>query len=334
MLDSANKYRCLDMTGLESFVTGGIMPVRDLRKDGSWRALKYEDMLFLAEAKRERQHWKALPAERYSPPGRILNDLHAKNAWIHENISGEYINPHTSDGKVYISRESVLPQGLVSAATIGDAITGKEITFEESGAGATWRSKLGAEEIRKAYRNVKKMGRTIWSVGLGDIVESVTETGIYVRSDGSQSTPTQRTYTPAYYAQLYAKSHSGYYGTSWTFSSLSYKAQVAAYPFAKEAWLLLRFETDRWSTPTSTYGEVAAFKCAVNDGVISAPGLDLLSYASDLCGMHGIEYANSPTYSENATGMINLVDAALVVDHEFPAEIDSVEGWNGLANGI
>ena len=54
MLDSASGYECLDMTGLDWAITGNIMPKRDAQKDGSWRAMKYEDLLFLKEAYQER----------------------------------------------------------------------------------------------------------------------------------------------------------------------------------------------------------------------------------------------------------------------------------------
>lgn len=56
MLDEPGKYRFIDSfaRNFKNFVHGDILPVRDLRKDGSWRCLKLEDLLFLTEALKER----------------------------------------------------------------------------------------------------------------------------------------------------------------------------------------------------------------------------------------------------------------------------------------
>ena len=69
MLSRAGDYEILDVTGLESFITGQIMPVRN---GGEKRILKYEDLLFLEEGNLERNRWTAIDRDnitRVSPPG-------------------------------------------------------------------------------------------------------------------------------------------------------------------------------------------------------------------------------------------------------------------------
>lgn len=77
MVSDAKDYCELDVSRLEGFIRGDIFPVRKMRGDGSWRSEKYEDMLFLDEARLERMYWHTpLPREkRKTPPGRMLSRL-------------------------------------------------------------------------------------------------------------------------------------------------------------------------------------------------------------------------------------------------------------------
>lgn len=81
MLDDATDYERIDMTDFADFISGGVLPVRDNRGDGSWRALKYEDLLFLLESVHERRMafcesypsqdkggWPAYLAQNFMPP--------------------------------------------------------------------------------------------------------------------------------------------------------------------------------------------------------------------------------------------------------------------------
>lgn len=75
MIDSASNYKEMDVSTLSGFISGGIFPVRKKKIDGSWRRLKYEDLLFLKEGKLERKKWKDYTErqELASAPGRIFS---------------------------------------------------------------------------------------------------------------------------------------------------------------------------------------------------------------------------------------------------------------------
>jgi hypothetical protein len=154
MLSSARDYTCLDLTGVEGFIKGDIYPVRKARGDGSYRALKYEDLLYLHEAKLKRENYANSTFEKQKPYGRNFS-----NSAFEDVVSFSILDNHVlkegwdlSGTKSLTTNDMSFYPGMAVMLEIG-AFTSVNVS---NGTAHRFLSKSNVEE---AYENIKKTVR-------------------------------------------------------------------------------------------------------------------------------------------------------------------------------
>lgn len=315
MISSAIGYEWVNVAGLSSFITGDILPVRDNRGDGSWQRLKYEDLLFLMEAQLERANWRYAPSASVTPLGRALNRALTINQGIWPSASG-WVNE-------YLDREAAMPTGIVattSSATIPAACGIGAAPFATRPAN-NYQRLLAANDIRTMFYNVKLATRTVTSVTAQDLATSWTGTTVYTDSNGS-SGPTSNPFS--LWGVLWNHGNATFVGSPYDVISITYKSEIATYPHASAATLLVKVRSNLDGGAAIWY-DVVALPCSVTAGAVAVPSLSGL--AQQIAALHGLNYTTAPGYITTGGGNIRITNMALVVDHVFPAEINSVN-WN------
>lgn len=315
MISSAIGYEWVNVAGLSSFITGDILPVRDNRGDGSWQRLKYEDLLFLMEAQLERANWRYASSASVTPLGRALNRTLTINQGIWPSESG-WVNE-------YLDREAAMPTGIVattSSATIPAACGIGAAPFAARPAN-NYQRLLAADDIRTMFYNVKLATRTVTSVTAQDLAISWTGTTVYTKSDGSSGPPSDP--FPSW-GVLWNHGNATRVGSPYDVISITYKSEIATYPHASAATLLVKVKSNL-DGGTVIWYDVVALPCSVTAGAVAVPSLSGL--AQQIAALHGLNYTTAPGYIKTGGGNISITDMALVVDHVFPAEINSVN-WN------
>lgn len=315
MISSASGYEWVNVTPLSGFIMGDIMPVRDNRGDGSWRRLKYEDLLFLMEAQLERANWRYAASASVTPLGRALRRLLTLNQGIWPSASG-WVNE-------YLDREAAMPTGIVattSSAAIPAACGIGAAPFAARPSSSSLRQ-LKADELRRMFYNVKLATRTVTSVTDQDLATSWTGTTVYTQSDGSSNSgnPVAR------WGLLWNHGNATRVGSPYIVISITYKSEIATYPHATAATLLVKVHSRFTKSGGGEFYDIVALPCSVSAGAIAVPSLS--GIAQQIAALHGLNYTTAPGYITTGGGDINITDMALVVDHEFPAEINSVN-WN------
>ena len=330
MLSSAAGYKCVNVTNpdLAGYITGDIMPVRDKRQDGSSRIVKYEDLLFIQEAYTERKSWREIPSTKAAAKGRNLSN-NEKYAITHLSSSdyGDYYS-----GTIDLATLSPTTVSS-SSGRWWEPVTGQQIINSltdpfPSQAGAA-RLRLDADKVRLAFWNVEKLKITAVSVNDTAILTQYKYDVANAYSDGSLSGRTQYTFnnydgaTPIIF-NVATSSRS----TAWnkaTIFTYANSRQIDTYPWAKEAVLLVLVS---FSNAGTSGLEIVPVQCTVTDGVVTFPAFLGDSFTQGVCARHGIVFLASPSYQQSGTSRtVRLVKFALLVKHEFPAEIGSLN-WN------
>lgn len=314
MISSASGYEWVNVTPLSGFISGDIMPVRDDREDGSWQRLKYEDLLFLMEAQLERANWRYAPSALVTPPGRVLKRAVTLNQGIWPSDSG-WVNE-------YFDREAAMPTGIVATTqgvTIPAACGINAAPFAARPAN-NYQRRLAADDIRTMFYNVKLATRTVTSVTAQDLATSWTGTTVYTQSDGTQNvgTPYEG------WGVLWDHGNATRVGSPYEVISITYKSEIATYPHASAATLLVKVES-ALDNVTGIWYDVVALPCSVTAGAVAVPSLSGL--AQQIAAVHGLNYTTAPGFITTGGGLIGIGDMALVVDHVFPAEINSLN-WD------
>lgn len=311
MISSASGYKWVNVTPLSGFITGDIMPVRDNRGDGSWQRLKYEDLLFLMEAQLERANWRYAPSASVTPPGRGLRRTVTLNQGIWPASSGWVLD--------YLNRDAAMPTGLVSttaSASIPAACGIGAAPFAARPANGN-PLKLAADELRTMFYNVKLATRTVTSVTAQDLATSWMGTTVYTKSDGSSSSGDP----VSSWGELWSHVNATRVGSPYDVISITYKPHIATYPHASAATLLVKVS----SVGAETWLDVVALPCSVTNGAVGVPSLG--GIAAQTAAAHGLNYTTAPGYITTGGGSIGISGMALVVDHTFPAEINSIN-WS------
>ena len=360
MLNSAADYKCVDVTGFPSGTfTGEVLPKRDNRGDGSWRAMKYEDLLFLQEAKQERLFWFKTQQTKVAPLGRKLDKYAMKiNANIETNPG---TTPSSTDdvsglggGKWYVNKDTVLSVGIESMRDTGYYSYDEMLKGYLSGKGASLITdsqfavigtdiRLSADDVRKAYFNLKKLKRTCYksSTTFIDPNSSSSSTEQYETRygdtggvQGSSLSYLDLLYWFEFEERRNSISRCVLHGFQYGFKDV-----ITTLPYAKSAKLLLLVKTrvcnmvelsyfDTFEeTNVREYFDVVTCDCTVSNGAIHLPSIDTDSIASDILSSHSITRRTSVEYSLNDIAYVSVVSHCFVVDHDFPAEIDSLN-WN------
>lgn len=314
MISSASGYKWVNVTPLSGFITGDIMPVRDNRGDGSWQRLKYEDLLFLMEAQLERANWQYAPSASVTPPGRGLRRTVTLNQGIWPASSGWVLD--------YLDRDAAMPTGLVSttaSASIPAACGIGAAPFAARPADGN-PLKLAADELRTMFYNVKLATRTVTSVTAQDLATSWMGTTVYTKSDGTSGSgdPVDA------WGELWGHGNATRVGSPYDVISITYKSTIATYPHASAATLLVKVASVLESS-AETWLDVVALPCSVTNGAVGVPSLG--GIAAQTAAAHGINYTTAPGYITTGGGNISISGMALVVDHTFPAEINSIN-WS------
>ena len=307
MIDSASGYECVNVSGLSGFITGEILPKRDIAADGSWARQKYEDYLFLLEAKHERENWDTTPSATVSPKGRLIKGLY---------ISATQVQSSTVSS--YFKKDIAIPTGLVSttsSATIMQAMNAA-VSLQTVSIG----SSLKADTMRKLFWNIAQLKRSTKSITWSDIATGWTGVVTYTLSDGT-SAANPPTDSPN---RLWAHARGSRVGSPHTGITISYKSSFGTFPWATGAILFLKVTSYNEDSGAYFY-DVVAVRCSVSNGTVSVPSLS--GVAQTACAAHGMTYTAFPSRITSGGGSVDITSYLLVVENDFPAEIDSLN-WN------
>lgn len=326
MITAAYGYRCVNVTSpdLSGYITGDIFPARDKRGDGTARVMRYEDLLFLQEAYAERRYWRAIPATKEDAAGRFIDGTVVDGA-IYTVASGSAHKINSAYFGEYYDRDVQIGTPVSVSSTSGkwwEGLMGSPVADSLAAPQFGRRSVLAADKVRRAYYNTTRLTRTVAGVSSGDVMSSYTLSNAQVSSSSS----TQQTSTSTSFGNLYSYSSGGRY-TSWSLvSSAAYVnwRQIATYPFATSATLLVLVE---WRNTSSALNhEIVPEACSVSRGVITIPDVLSRGFVQGVCARHGIAYISQPAYSSSrASYGVAIYDMALLVDHTFPAEIETLD---------
>ena len=337
MLDDASKYECLDVTGLEGFITGDIMPKRDLRNDGSWRAMKYEDLLFLNESYLERKRAIGLgPSSKVKPPGRMLSASRFRDATY---IDLRYI--HDADGYEFNQRGNYIGDDI-DLDGFGIVELDADATFDNCGMlmgsspGELSRPSYGeppkADHVRQAYYDLRYFKRTFRLVSSQDFADNSWQ-NIRVGEDGGQTVSSSGSGTGI--GEIYSTGMATRLGSfnrrySFTFHDLP------EIPWSSACWWAFIVDVSHGirvgeigdSETVATTRRFMLFQpCG---GSPSAP--DIAAVASQTIAEAGCTYSPAPYYSENESVSATVKEIGLVADHDFPSDFSSL-GWNWEPTG-
>lgn len=321
MINSASGYACVDVTGLSDFITGDIMPVRDIRGDGSCMALKYEDLLFLQEAYLER-HDLSPPQQKATPPGRVLNN----------SIAAYFIGSGATfiTQNYFVNKGIQIPSFQAGVSALGDVLTGPVglVAYE----GITSKTRLDADYLRKMYWNVSKLSRTRTLALPGTVLgTTLVATSTQTDSGGNNttSTSTQSLSSVSLLSDsIYAYRYMG--GTTCRYYEYSFSGNVTP---VSASWVgtatavFIMHTYYRTRSGTANYYDFVSAPCTVSNGSIF-PSIDFAAIAQTVLAAHGISYFSGPTYEPDIYNVdVMFSNSSIVIDHDFPAEIDSLN-WN------
>lgn len=346
MITSASGYECLNVTNpdLSGFITGDILPVRDNRGDGSWRAMRYEDLLFLQEAMAERE-WAIRDDSIVvsSPKPRRIDDYNFKNC-VNRTYDKYVLNivGGITDG-YYIDKDKspVFNFTRTNATNIRDALSNLGYGFSDPEQDITHKN-ITADDVRMAFYRTKKYVRTVhyFTSNNTPTITATEDKYIFYASSGS---PTHTTETidwniignyPLYYQSVRS--------TSITIGSRSYRYSSFSYsnppsfrwpkqyggPVIPQCYWLFLVEVDDWHPGSShTYNRFLVTKSAGNTSFSSFGVSGIASTAANLAM---VPYSDEPyetPESANHGVSIYVKEMAGIMDHTFPAEIDTLN-WN------
>ena len=310
------------------------MPKRDNNGDGSWRAMRYEDLLFLQEAYQER--YSACRGEilSASPKTRALDALVFKNA---ANVAKSYIfgqaqgfdpqrNPDYGEF-IENSKSSSFNFVETNATKIREALygLGYNITEEQTGVSG---KKLDADDVRYAFWFTKKLVKTLRIVPIGSLY-SATVTITAVDSEGHSSSNDPYV-DPNFDGMLYWTEYATRVGSSnyrCTFSFKSAPQPVftpGGYSGSSCNWLYLLQARNKYK---GSSWDARRFLVSRNSGPRTYGAGNLTLLTSSLASASGLTYNPSPYYSENESVDFSVLEIAELTTHAFPAEIDSLN-WN------
>ncbi len=356
MLNSAADYKCVDVTGLEGFITGDPLPKRDIRADGSRRAVKYEDALFLAEAWEERCRWNGVPQTREemrlkrgnlsltgltwgtgadeSAPGLLSYCIDGEHR---PNVDGVYASFMKRDF-TFASAYTDIDTGGDATYDIGDFLGGLGVNAIDYEPLTKWRyggsghgGKLDADLLRTAYWNLGLAKRTWIGIG-GDALISHTTIDRWSSPDGVDIRHDTDEYD-GFDGTLYSFGGTGVAGNSLRKPTYTWRSAVdVAWPWVTGAKLLLMVESWRHDLNVR-HVDVLTFNCTVANGAISA-SVDLWQVARETCQRHEIHFYDTYFYTVDKSkhGTVNAVGWAIAAEHAFPAEVESLN-WNWEPEG-
>lgn len=324
MISVYTDYDWVDVADVASYITGDILPVRMKRNTGAEKLLRYEDYLFLLEALYERANWSAVPSASVTPAGRTLNRAAMGGAAIAYDIYGRFHD--------FVDRDFVFPiqnwYGTYTNTSVQAALGIQNVALEEVNLSFGQIPDLNLERICKMFWNVKQCKRTLTQIPIGDIA-TMTQTATYVKSDGS--TGPSDVYTGDWNGNIYNSGAATRVGSENERCSIVLKQPlVAAAPYATSAtlFMLLYGSTNVLGSSSSPSYGVVKYSCGVSNGVISTPNFTIDGLAQRISSATNVPYNPAPYYHDDGKSYgMGCVDAALVVEHDFPTEIDSV-GWN------
>ncbi len=330
MLTAASQYEMLDMAGLEGFVSGGVMPARDVRGDGSWRAMRYEDLLFLAEAYAERKAAVGLTPSS-APPGRTLDAAaFASASWIDPSCVWSADSPEiTAAGKYVSPAEEMCAFGV---AEIGAEDTISTCGLFGGSAEELVRPSVGealrADHVRRAYRDLGFLSATMRLVSLP---ATWTCTSTYTVLEGEPPAPVVTTGSATFGGApvtVYSQGSASRVGSS----SMRYSFAFGSMPSVRwpsACWWVFVAEV---AHVVFSGGEESAYTSETRRFVVCRPcgaspsAPSMAAVAAEAAGAAGAPYSAGPVYSERDAVTITIREAALAVDHDFPAEVSSL-GW-------
>lgn len=328
MLDDASKYECLDVTGLEGFITGSIMPKRDILGNGSSRAMRYEDLLFLKEAYLELGAAAENEiGEKATPPGRGLNDIPFYNATAFPpSVTPLPSTGATESHKAYfIDPEAAINfQGRdAGSEDLAQALANNGLSLEDDSAAESPRGRLDSDAVRKAYHRLKKYSRT-FRIPTG-IMGTVTQTTTYVTEDGETSSGSSVASEFGYGGVLlYSTGYASRVGSSNVRCSFTYNTPEQCLWMYGTSWMYLIKGTQTYKNG-GTESKIRLFRRVSGNGYVAKPNLaNVLSAAASSMGF---DCNPTPYYSENVTTAFHLLAAGLIIDHRFPSYFGDLN-WN------
>ena len=313
MITSASGYECLDVTGLESFIDGSIMPVREAREDGSWRCLKYEDLLFLHEAWRERLAALdgEVPSSLENPYGRML-----KKEKIYAIANGICMVPNhaQSGGWKYVTADVELPTSvtMVQQRNIMEALGISYV--EQLTTPGVPEAKLDAEYMQNAYRNIKRYSRT--AISINPVVAGKQEG--WGHDVNNRWTKSYSVDVEATGEMMWRKTSSRNWANYIICNSDRVETKNAVWVKSAKAFAMYV-----GSNNNNNKQAIRPVACeAVGDGVVSVRvgAMNEQSVLKEMAEQMGIMYiAPGSVPMASGEGSIGLQGILLVVDHEFPA---------------
>jgi len=328
MLDDASKYECLDVTGLEGFIEGSIMPKRDLRNDGSWRAMRYEDLLFLKEAYLERGAAAQNEiGEKATPPGRGLigNRFWSATTFPSTVTPLPSTGADEAHGAYYLDPEADFSfQGRdAGSEDLAQALANNGLTLEDDSTAESPRGRLDSDAVRNAFHRLNRYSRT-FRVPTGTM-GTVTRTTTYVTEDGETSSGDPVTEDFGFNGVLlYSTGYASRVGSANVRCSFTYDTPTQYLWMHDVSWMYLIRGTQTYKGGGSE-SKARLFRRVSGNGHVAKPNLaNVLSAAASSMGFG---YSSSPSYSENVTTSYTLLSAGLVIDHRFPSHFGDL-GWN------
>lgn len=272
MLNSAADYKCVDVTGLEGFITGNPMPKRDKKGDGSWRAMKYEDLLFLQEARCERANWIYDPDFiKEDPKGRIFSKTAIKDVADLSPFFRQNGDPLSYIDHPFLDKDkwNDIPLSGVDYAPAVQSTYRNVYSFLRNKYGASVapsrndlpensfsEESLNGDDIRSMFYAIKKLSRRIVSfeVGFDDYwAEAINFT------NGSSRRPDVISDT------IYDNSSGGF-----LVSSISTRNDLGSYPYCNKAYMAF---CTKWKVGDAWYDVIDSVECSVSGdkGTVSSP---------------------------------------------------------------
>lgn len=278
MLSSATDYTCLDLTGVEGFIKGDIYPVRKARGDGSHRALKYEDLLYLHEAKLKRENYGNSTFEKQKPYGRNFS-----NSAFEDVVSFSILDNHVLKEGWDLSETYDLTTNDISYRSgIGVMLEIGALTSVNVSNGAAHRF-LSKSNVEEAYENIKKTVRVRVPTAFV-FLDSYIYEGITVDVD--------------YSSFLIAYESSGVIGKATSFIA---PYDYGRYIGCKKAYLPL---ATSWNRDGISHHKLYVFPCRVtSSGVVLPPDMENVRNTM-LSDFDSIPYENKGLYMMGAQSLI------------------------------
>ena len=335
MINSASGYECIDTTGLSSFITGDILPVRDNRGDGSSCAMKYEDLLFLQEAFHER---KAVCSSDYPVDGSVQPKWRAFDTLNFDNVVYFYDSMILRSGSPNYLTEFIDPDKSLSfnfvdatETKIRDELLSRGFDFVDDQTVVSGRS-LVADDVRHALWRTKRLKRTLYRFSsLGSIYEcTYTHTYKGGPNDGYSYQNTGQWTGELYYTvpSVSISANSRNLRVSFSPNAVTlprWRANASTGRASRWFFLCACTHSYRGGSPSSTTRYKLVSRTTTNGSPLNGYTMRLLT--EQLASSVGFPYDSEPYDTGNDGYTLSVVDAAFVTEHEFPAEIDTLN-WN------